>query len=153
MWPTFCRTWWSRTASMSVFTLAVLIIAIALVFDYINGFHDAANSIATVVATRVLTPFQAVLWAATFNFMAVFVVGTGVATTVGSGMIDLTFVTPYVILGGLIGAISWDLITWWFGLPTSSSHALLGGYAGAAMGHVARLKGIGHCFDALIPRC
>src|ERR1700691_2591642 len=98
--------------------LIAIIVLVALAFDFINGFHDAANSIATVVATRVLTPVQAVLWAATFNFLAVFVVGTGVATTVGSGMIDLKYVTPYVILGGLIGAISWDLITWWVGLPT-----------------------------------
>src|SRR5580658_3605061 len=123
---------------------------IALAFDFINGFHDAANSVATVVATRVLTPHQAVLWAATFNFIAVFVTGTGVARTVGAGMIDLRFVTPYVILGGLIGAISWDLITWWFGLPTSSSHALIGGYAGAAMARVAHLRGLDHSFEALI---
>src|SRR6204780_3124741 len=134
----------------STLILVAIIVLVALAFDFINGFHDAANSIATVVATRVLSPYQAVLWAATFNFLAVFVIGTGVAKTVGSGMIDLQFVTPYVILGGLIGAISWDLITWWFGLPTSSSHALIGGYAGAAMAHVARLKGIRHCFDALI---
>src|ERR1700748_1115548 len=95
--------------------LVASIILVALLFDFINGFHDAANSIATVVATRVLTPQQAVLWAATFNFLAVFVMGTGVAKTVGSGMIEMKFVTPYVILGGLVGAISWDLITWWFG--------------------------------------
>src|SRR5579871_3720566 len=130
--------------------LVVVIVMVALAFDFINGFHDAANSIATIVATRVLTPYQAVLWAATFNFLAVFVMGTGVAKTVGSGMIDLHYVTPYVILAGLVGAITWDLITWWFGLPTSSSHALLGGYAGAAMAHVAHLKGIQHCFEALI---
>ena len=95
--------------------LVAIVVLVALSFDFINGFHDAANSIATIVATRVLTPQQAVLWAATFNFLAVFVVGTGVAKTVGSGMIDLQYVTPYVIPGGLIGAISWDLITWWFG--------------------------------------
>ncbi len=130
--------------------LVDIIVLVALAFDFINGFHDAANSIATVVATRVLTPHQAVLWAATFNFIAVFVTGTGVAKTVGSGMIDLRFVTPYVILGGLIGAISWDLITWWFGLPTSSSHALIGGYAGAAMARVAHLRGVNQSFDALI---
>jgi PiT family inorganic phosphate transporter len=127
-----------------------IIVLVALAFDFINGFHDAANSIATIVATRVLTPHQAVLWAATFNFIAVFVVGTGVATTVGSGMIDLHYVTPQVILAGLIGAISWDLITWWFGLPTSSSHALIGGYAGAAMARVAHLRGADHSFDVLI---
>jgi inorganic phosphate transporter, PiT family len=130
--------------------LVGIIVLVALTFDFINGFHDAANSIATVVATRVLTPHQAVLWAATFNFIAVFVTGTGVAKTVGSGMIDLRFVTPYVILGGLIGAISWDLITWWFGLPTSSSHALIGGYAGAAMARAAQLRGLDRSFDALI---
>jgi PiT family inorganic phosphate transporter len=130
--------------------LVAIIVLVALAFDFINGFHDAANSIATVVATRVLTPYQAVLWAATFNFLAVFVMGTGVAKTVGSGMIDLKYVTPYVILGGLIGAIAWDLITWWFGLPTSSSHALIGGYAGAAMARVAHLDGIDRIFDALI---
>jgi len=122
--------------------LAILIITIALIFDYINGFHDAANSIATIVATRVLTPLQAVAWAAFFNFISAFSFGTGVATTVGSGFVDLALVTPYVILAGLIGAIVWDLLTWWWGLPTSSSHALIGGYAGAA---VARSG-----FDALI---
>jgi PiT family inorganic phosphate transporter len=130
--------------------LVAIIVLVALAFDFINGFHDAANSIATVVATRVLTPLQAVLWAAAFNFLAVFVVGTGVAATVGKGMIDLQYVTPYVILGGLIGAISWDLFTWWFGLPTSSSHALIGGYAGAAMAHVTHLRGLDRCFDVLI---
>jgi PiT family inorganic phosphate transporter len=130
--------------------LVGIIVLVALAFDFINGFHDAANSIATVVATRVLTPHQAVLWAATFNFIAVFVVGTGVAQTVGSGMIDSKYVTPYVILAALIGAIAWDLITWWFGLPTSSSHALIGGYAGAAMARVAHLRGVDHIFEALI---
>src|SRR6516225_11663828 len=149
MWPTFCRTWWSRTASMSVLTLAVLIITIALVFDYINGFHDAANSIATIVATRVLTPFQAVVWAAFFNFVAAFLFGTAVAKTVGKGFVDLGLVTPYVIMAGLMGAIAWDLITWWLGLPTSSSHALIGGYAGAAMARVSLLRGFGHSFEAL----
>src|SRR6185437_3040913 len=98
-----------------MFSLAAFIIAIALVFDYINGFHDAANSIATIVSTRVLTPFKAVLWAAFFIF------GTAVAKTVGKGFVDLTLVTPEVILAGLLGAILWDLITWWLGLPTSSS--------------------------------
>jgi PiT family inorganic phosphate transporter len=114
--------------------LAVLaLIAVALIFDFINGFHDAANSIATIVATRVLTPGQAVVWAATFNFLAAFGFGTAVAKTVGSGMIDLDVVTSSVIFGGLMGAIIWDLITWYYGLPTSSSHALVGGYAGAAI--------------------
>src|SRR4249920_1788067 len=106
---------------MSVLTLAALIIVIALLFDYINGFHDAANSIATIVATRVLTPFQAVLWAAFFNFVAAFVFGTKVASTVGQGFVNVSLVTQYVILAGLAGAIIWDLITWWLGLPTSSS--------------------------------
>src|SRR6516164_6491234 len=146
MWPTFCRTWWSRTASMSVLTLAVLIIAIALVFDYINGFHDAANSIATIVATRVLTPFQAVLWAAFFNFIAAFFFGTAVAKTVGKGFVNLELVTPHVILCGIAGAIVWDVITWWLGLPTSSSHALIGGYAGAAIAHAGVLRGFENSF-------
>jgi len=126
------------------------IILVALAFDFINGFHDAANSIATIVSTRVLPPLWAVVWAAFFNFSAAFLFGTAVAKTVGSGMVHLEFVTPWVILAGLIGAIVWDLITWWFGLPTSSSHALLGGYAGAAMAHVAHLKGLEHAFDAII---
>jgi inorganic phosphate transporter, PiT family len=115
------------------FTIVILVITVALVFDYINGFHDAANSIATVVSTRVLTPGKAVAWAAFFNFAAAFGFGTAVAKTVGSGMIDITVVTHAVILAGLMGAIVWDLITWYYGLPTSSSHALIGGYAGAAM--------------------
>jgi PiT family inorganic phosphate transporter len=115
------------------FFLVVLVIVVALVFDYINGFHDAANSIATVVSTRVLTPGKAVVWAAFFNFVAAFVFGTAVARTVGAGMIDITIVTSAVIMAGLIGAIAWDLITWYYGLPTSSSHALIGGYAGAAV--------------------
>ncbi|MCZ2146142.1 MAG: inorganic phosphate transporter, partial [Bryobacterales bacterium] len=108
---------------MDTLFLVVVIVVIALIFDFINGFHDAANSVATIVATRVLTPFQAVLWAAFFNFSAAMFTGTGVAGTVGSGMVDLKMVTPYVILAGLLGAIAWDLITWWWGLPTSSSHA------------------------------
>jgi PiT family inorganic phosphate transporter len=111
----------------------VALIAVALIFDFINGFHDAANSIATIVATRVLTPGQAVVWAATFNFLAAFGFGTAVAKTVGSGMIDLDVVTNAVIFSGLMGAIVWDLITWYVGLPTSSSHALVGGYAGAGI--------------------
>jgi inorganic phosphate transporter, PiT family len=134
---------------MSTLTLVEVIIAIALVFDYINGFHDAANSIATIVATRVLTPFQAVLWAAFFNFFAAFIFGTAVAKTMGGGFVDLKLVTPYVILAGLAGAIVWDLITWWLGLPTSSSHALIGGYTGAAIARVALVRGWGHWRDAL----
>ena len=115
------------------FAVVLGIVATALVFDYINGFHDAANSIATVVSTRVLSPGQAVIWAAFFNFVAAFGFGTAVAKTVGSGMIDINSVTLAVIFSGLIGAIVWDLITWYLGLPTSSSHALIGGYAGAAV--------------------
>ncbi|PYQ31211.1 MAG: anion permease [Acidobacteria bacterium] len=111
------------------------IIAVALTFDFINGFHDAANSIATVVSTRVLSPGQAVIWAAFFNFVAAFTFGTAVAKTIGNGMIDLKAVNFSVIFGGLMGAIIWDLITWYLGLPTSSSHALIGGYAGAAVAH------------------
>src|SRR5690242_2325649 len=114
--------------------LAVIaLIFVALAFDYINGFHDAANSIATVVSTRVLSPGKAVIWAAFFNFVAAFTFGTAVAKTVGSGLVDLRIVTFSVIFAGLMGAIIWDLITWYYGLPTSSSHALIGGYAGAAI--------------------
>ena len=111
----------------------VFIILVALVFDFLNGFHDAANSIATVVSTRVLSPQKAVLWAAFFNFVAAFVLGTHVAKTMGSGMIDLSVVTREVILAGLLGAVAWNLFTWYYGLPVSSSHALIGGYAGAAV--------------------
>ena len=133
-----------------MFTLVLAIIVIALVFDYINGFHDAANSVATVVSTRVLTPLQAVMWAAFFNFVSAFSFGTGVAKTVGSGMVDPAVVTLYVILSGVIGAIVWDLFTWWMGLPTSSSHALIGGLAGAAVVHTAFLRGIGKSFSGLV---
>ena len=111
----------------------VLIILLALIFDFLNGFHDAANSIATVVSTRVLAPQKAVLWAAFFNFVAAFVLGTHVAKTLGKGMIDLSIVTNEVIAAGLLGAIAWNLITWYYGIPVSSSHALIGGYAGAAV--------------------
>jgi PiT family inorganic phosphate transporter len=109
------------------------LVVVALIFDYINGFHDAANSIATVVSTRVLTPGKAVIWAAFFNFIAAFTFGTAVAKTVGSGLVDINVVSFSVIFAGLMGAIIWDLITWYYGLPTSSSHALIGGYAGAAV--------------------
>jgi inorganic phosphate transporter, PiT family len=119
------------------------LIGVALLFDYINGFHDAANSIATVVSTRVLSPGKAVIWAAFFNFVAAFTFGTAVARTVGAGMIDINIVTFAVVFGGLSGAIIWDLITWIFGLPTSSSHALIGGYAGAAVAKAG--------FAAIIP--
>jgi PiT family inorganic phosphate transporter len=116
-----------------VFVLTILIIALALIFDYVNGFHDAANSIATVVSTRVLTPLQGVTWAAFWNFIAAFTFGTAVAKTVGSGLIDVRQIDSYVILAALLGAIAWDLITWYVGLPTSSSHALIGAYAGAGI--------------------
>src|SRR5438552_11260448 len=119
------------------------LIVFALAFDYVNGFHDAANSIATVVSTRVLTPGKAVVWAAFFNFLAAFGFGTAVARTVGSGMVDVRIVTFAVIFAGLTGAIVWDLITWYVGLPTSSSHALVGGYAGAAVAKAG--------FAAIIP--
>lgn len=112
---------------------AVTIVLVAVVFDFLNGFHDAANSIATVVSTRVLSPRVAVVWAAFFNFVAAFTFGTAVAKTMGKGMVDLRYVNLYVILAGLLGAIVWDLLTWYYGLPVSSSHALIGGYAGAAV--------------------
>ena len=117
----------------TTFLLVAVIIAVALIFDYTNGFHDAANSIATVVSTRVLTPGKAVALAAFFNFIAAFGFETHVASTIGKGLIDLGQVSEWVILSGLIGAITWNLITWYLGLPTSSSHALVGGYAGAAV--------------------
>jgi PiT family inorganic phosphate transporter len=117
----------------AVFVLTILIIAIALVFDYVNGFHDAANSIATIVSTRVLTPLQGVAWAAFWNFIAAFTFGTAVAKTVGIGLLDVQQIDSYVILAALLGAITWDLITWYIGLPTSSSHALIGAYAGAGI--------------------
>jgi len=111
----------------------VFIILVALAFDFTNGMHDAANSIATIVSTQVLTPRQAVVWAAFFNFVAFLIFGTAVAHTIGAGMINLSVVTPLVIFAGLLGAIGWNLLTWILGLPTSSSHALIGGYAGAAI--------------------
>jgi inorganic phosphate transporter, PiT family len=117
----------------SISGVVLFIILVALTFDFLNGFHDAANSIATVVSTRVLSPQRAVLWAAFFNFIAAFVLGTGVAKTIGKGMIDLSVVTEEVVLAGLLGAIFWNLFTWYYGLPVSSSHALIGGYAGAAI--------------------
>jgi len=135
---------------MSTFGIAAVIIAIALTFDFINGFHDAANSVATVVATRVLTPLQAVAWAAFFNFVSAFTFGTGVAGTVGTGFVDVRLVTLSVITAGLMGAIAWDLITWWQGLPTSSSHALIGGYAGAAVAHAAFQSGVRHGLNGLV---
>ena len=109
------------------------IIFVALAFDFTNGLHDAANSVATVVSTRVLSPKQAVLWAAFFNFIAFLIFGTAVAHTIGTGLIDISIVDPLVIFAGLIGAISWNLLTWYWGLPSSSSHSLIGGYLGAAV--------------------
>ncbi|WP_437291265.1 anion permease [Sorangium sp. So ce406] len=120
-------------------TYILLIIAIALVFDYINGFHDAANSIATVVSTRVLSPRTAVLWAAVFNFIAFALFEPTVARNIAKG-VEPGFITPNVILGGLLGAIVWNLLTWWWGLPSSSSHALMGGFAGAAVKSAGRLS-------------
>src|SRR4051794_5692255 len=114
-------------------TLVFVIIGVALVFDFLNGFHDAANSIATVVSTRVLSPFQAVLWAAFFNFVAAFAFGTKVAGTIGKDLVDPKFVDVYVVLAGLTGAIVWNIITWLLALPTSSSHALVSAAAGAAV--------------------
>ena len=114
-------------------TYILIIVATAFIFDFINGFHDSANSIATVVGTRVLSPVAAVMWAAFFNFIALFVFGTAVAKAIGSGMINLDIVTPTVVFGGLIGAIVWNLLTWYYAIPSSSSHALIGGYAGAAV--------------------
>jgi PiT family inorganic phosphate transporter len=142
---------------MSSFELVVFIIGVALIFDYINGFHDAANSIATVVSTQVLTPGVAVVWAAIFNFLAAYLLGTGVAATIGSGFVNIHIVTPWVLLAGLIGAILWDILTWFLALPTSSSHALIGGYAGAAFakagfaGLVAGKWGITLAFIVLSP--
>ncbi|OGQ25763.1 MAG: inorganic phosphate transporter, partial [Deltaproteobacteria bacterium RIFCSPHIGHO2_02_FULL_50_15] len=121
----------------TTFLFVVFIILIALAFDFINGFHDAANSVATVVSTRVLSPKQAVIWAAFFNFVAVGVFGLHVATTIGKGIIDPSVVDSSVILSALMGAIVWDLLTWWWGLPTSSSHALIGGLVGAAVAKTA----------------
>ena len=127
-----------------MFTLLVVIVIVALVFDFFNGFHDAANSIATVVSTHVLPPGLAVIWAAFFNFIAAFVFPLKVATTIGKGLVTPAAATEYVILAGLVGAIVWDIVTWYFGLPTSSSHALIGGYAGAAVAKVG--------FDAIMYR-
>ena len=114
-------------------TIVVFIVLVALIFDFINGFHDAANSIATIVSTRVLAPRWAVVWAAFFNFIAAFGFGVSVAATVGKGVVEPSVVDQWVILAGLVGAITWDLVTWYWGLPTSSSHALIGGFAGAAV--------------------
>src|SRR5512136_895740 len=114
-------------------TLVLFIIFLALIFDFLNGFHDAANSIATIVSTRVLTPRKAVAWAAFFNLVAALVFDVHIAKTIGKGLVVIEDVTVYVIMAGLLGAISWNLITWYFGIPSSSSHALIGGYGGAAV--------------------
>ncbi len=132
--------------------LLIITITTALIFDFLNGFHDAANSIATVVSTRVLSPKLAVIWAAFFNFVAAFVLGTAVAHTIGKGMIRLDDVTQYVVIAGLLGAIVWDLLTWWWGLPTSSSHALIGGYAGAAMARATLNHGITNAYGVILPQ-
>src|ERR1700704_4434690 len=120
---------------MSSFSLLVIVVFLTLAFEFSNGWHDAANSIATVVSTRVLTPFRAVLWAAFWNFIAAFVFGTAVASTIGRGMIHIELINQQVLLSGLLGAIAWNLITLVLGLPTSSSHALIGGYGGAGVAH------------------
>ncbi|HEU6452367.1 MAG TPA: anion permease [Gemmatimonadaceae bacterium] len=124
-------------------TYIIAIILVAFIFDFSNGFHDSANSIATVVGTRVLKPLHAVIWAAAFNFLAAFTVGTAVAKTMGAGMVEVSVVDPNVILGALLGALFWNIITWYFGLPSSSSHALIGGYGGAAVAKAG--------FGAIIP--
>ena len=121
-----------QTIHMSIYVLGVLI-ALALIFDFMNGFHDAANAIATVVSTGVLKPQTAVAMAAVFNFIAIFVFGLGVAATVGKGIIHPDIVDQYVIFGALVGAIIWNIITWYYGIPSSSSHALVGGLVGAAV--------------------
>jgi PiT family inorganic phosphate transporter len=132
--------------------LVIITCVVALAFDFINGFHDAANSIATVVSTRVLSPKLAVIWAASFNFIAAFIFGIAVAKTIYSGMIQIDAVTQYVVLAGLLGAIVWDLLTWWWGLPTSSSHALIGAYAGAALCRAGLLHGWQNAHHILIAK-
>src|SRR5216684_2978102 len=124
-----------RPPPVSSFSLLLVVIFLTLTFEFSNGWHDAANSIATVVSTRVLTPFRAVAWAAFWNFIAAFVFGTAVANTIGKGMVHIELVNEKVLLAGLLGAITWNLITLVLGLPTSSSHALMGGYGGAAVAH------------------
>jgi PiT family inorganic phosphate transporter len=116
-------------------SLLIIVIALTLIFDVINGFHDAANSIATVVSTKVLTPVQAVMWAAFFNFIAFLIFGLHVANTIAKGIVHSDVITLQVVMSGVIGAIIWNLITWWFGIPSSSSHSLMGGFVGAAIAH------------------
>ena len=122
-------------------TLLIVIIVLALIFDYINGFHDAANSIATVVSTKVLTPFQAVVWAAFFNFVAYWIFQDHAVANTISKTVNKEFITLPVILSGLVAAIFWNLLTWWYGIPSSSSHTLIGGFAGAAIAHAFTVKG------------
>src|ERR671934_747282 len=131
----YCSKIWLKTLMVEEGLVGIVIgaIAAALFFDFVNGFHDSANAIATVVGTRVLKPLHAVSMAAVANFAGPFIFGTAIAATVGKGIIQPEFSTVYVILGGLIGAIVWDLITWWLGLPSSSSHALIGGLVGSAL--------------------
>ncbi len=119
--------------SATILWVLILLIALALAFDFMNGFHDAANAIATIVSTGVLKPGQAVIWAALFNFIALFVFGLHVAATVGKGMVDPNIVDYHVIFGALVGAIAWNIVTWFYGIPSSSSHALIGGMIGAAV--------------------
>jgi inorganic phosphate transporter, PiT family len=133
----------------STYVIVAIIVAIALIFDFTNGFHDAANSIATVVSTRVLSPVRAVMLAAFFNFIAFFLTTHAVANTVYRGLVDPKQVNEWVVLAGLIGAVAWNLITWYLGLPTSSSHALIGGYAGAAISNAGFQALV---FDARWPR-
>ncbi len=135
---------------MTSLHVAILVIALALIFDFVNGFHDSANSIATIVSTRVLTPLQAVMWAAFFNFVAAFTFGTSVATSVGKGFVDVDAISIYTLMAGVIGALVWDLLTWWLGLPTSSSHALIGGLAGSALARQGLNHGFSHSLGALV---
>src|SRR5256884_2367193 len=121
---------------MTSFSLLIIVVFLTLTFEFSNGWHDAANSIATVVSTRVLTPFRAVAWAAFWNFIAAFFFGTAVASTIGKGLVRIDMINQQVILAGLLGAITWNLTTLILGLPTSSSHALMGGYGGAAVAHI-----------------
>jgi PiT family inorganic phosphate transporter len=125
---------WLKTPDFSMITpVFIVVVCLALVFDYTNGFHDAANSIATIVSTKVLTPFQAVMWAAAFNFLAYFLIKDHKVANTVSKIVDEHFITMNVILAGLVAAITWNLITWWFGIPSSSSHTLIGGFAGAGV--------------------
>ena len=133
VWGVCYTTYHVGSLALQAPILVTFVVVLALAFDFSNGIHDAANSIATVVATRVLTPFQAVVWAAFFNFVAAYIFGIHIAMTIGKGVVHPEVVDTYVILSGLLGAILWNLTTWYLGLPTSSSHALIGGLAGAAI--------------------